>query len=246
MKKLTLSNRLNTIAAKIGDRAGVADVGTDHGFLPVWIAQHGAARRIVATDIRPGPLGSAKASAAEYGCSDRIEFVLTDGLNGVDPAGLDTVVIAGMGGENIIHILEDAPWTKSEDVLCVLQPQTKTDDLAAYLKRSGFIVHDAALAYDDRYYLIMSAAAGNGDDYKHPLEILFGKRDPLLPGYLAWLIGTAQRALGGLAKAENKDETELLRLRSELDRLVTLKEETERWSRSTRSRRCWRSSRPSA
>ena len=230
MKKLTLSNRLSTVADLIGDRRGVADVGTDHGFLPVWLAQNSRVLRIVAADIRQGPLDRAKKTAAEYGVSNGIEFVLTDGLTDIDPSDLDTVVIAGMGGETIVHILEGAPWTRNESVLCVLQPQTKTDDLLAYLRKSGFLLMDATLACDDgRLYLILAACAGRGDGvFENPMDLLHRKRDPLLQDWLDHQIGKTRRALDGLARAEGR-KSGLAEKKAALEALLTMEEATDKW-----------------
>jgi tRNA (adenine22-N1)-methyltransferase len=112
-------------------------VGTDHGYLPVYLAQSGKARRIMATDIRRAPLERAVTTAADFGLSDRIEFALTDGLDGIDGTQFDTVVIAGMGGETIAGILERAPWTKAVHVRLILQPQTKLGVLRNWLDNTG-------------------------------------------------------------------------------------------------------------
>jgi tRNA (adenine22-N1)-methyltransferase len=232
MKQLILSNRLQAIAAFIGTgAAGVIDVGTDHGYLPVWLAQSGSARRIVATDIRKGPLSRAVLSAEEYGVSDKIEFVLTDGLNGIDCKGFDTVVIAGMGGETVIHILENAAWTRAPGVRLILQPQTKTDELAAWLSRNGYALKKAALAADEgRYYLIYSAGRGSGE-CGDPPELLLRDSDPLLPGYLAGLVRKTRRALDGMERSASPPDGALHALRGRLDKLIRMKEETDTWQR---------------
>ena len=232
MKQLTLSNRLTAIAALLGDRHGVADVGTDHGYLPVWLALKRNMARLVAADIRKGPLDRAEKTASDYGVSDKIEFVLTDGLSGLAPEGLDTVVIAGMGGETIVHILEGAPWTRSENVLCILQPQTKTDKLIAYLRECGFSLTDATLARDGgRLYLILSGGISGGAVFENPAELLLRKRDPLLPAWLDREIGKTRRALDGLALAEHGRGSETAEKRAALEALTIIKEETDLWYR---------------
>ncbi|NLT13462.1 MAG: SAM-dependent methyltransferase, partial [Clostridiales bacterium] len=123
MKYLELSKRLQAIAAYVKQGSAVADIGTDHGYIPVYLAQHNIARRIIAADIRKRPLARAQLSSVEYGVDDRIEFRLTDGLDGLQEAGLDTIIIAGMGGETIAGILERAPWVLTENVRIILQPQ---------------------------------------------------------------------------------------------------------------------------
>ena len=205
-------------------------MGTDHGYLPAWLALNGPARRIVATDIRKGPLHRACGTAGEYGVVDRIEFILTDGLRGVDSAGLGAVVLAGMGGETIIRILDNAPWTRDGAVRLVLQPQTKTKELTAWLDGNGFSVLDASLAADGgRIYLVFSAGFQSAGGHVDTLEILMSKRDPLLKEYLDLLVRRARRALDGLERAENRRGSELAQKQTELCKLIALKEETDGW-----------------
>jgi len=145
IKKLPV--RLQTIADMIKSGAAVIDVGTDHGYLPVYLAQTGIARRIVASDISAGSLGAARRTAEKYDLSDMIEFIVAPGLAGVGETDVDTIVIAGVGGETIIGILEDAPWTKNGHRL-ILQPQTKLAELRGFLENNGYIIHDTKQARD--------------------------------------------------------------------------------------------------
>ena len=154
------------------DGSDVADVGTDHGYIPVYLAQVGDHGRIIASDVRRGPLSSAMRTAEEYGVSERIEFVLADGLEGIDPGSVGCVVIAGMGGETIAGILKRAPWVRERHVRLVLQPQSKTAELTAFLDADGFSVDDARLVRDDgRIYLVMAAEAGRSGGAFTPGEL---------------------------------------------------------------------------
>jgi tRNA (adenine22-N1)-methyltransferase len=108
MKQIRLTPRLDAVAGYVAPGAAVADIGTDHGYVPVWLAQNDLARRIVAADIGRGPLERARASARLYGVADQIEFIQTDGLDGLASAGLDTVILAGMGGQTMLGILARA------------------------------------------------------------------------------------------------------------------------------------------
>ena len=142
-----LPERLKTIAGFIGPGASVIDVGTDHGYLPVYLAQTESARRIIASDISAGSLGAARRAAEKYGLSDRIEFIVAPGLTGVSEADVDTIVIAGMGGETIAGILEASPWA----VNCrriILQPQTKIEELRCWLRENGYAIQEEKQARD--------------------------------------------------------------------------------------------------
>ena len=154
-----LSPRLETIVSFIEKDSAVADVGTDHGLLPVYLAQTNLARRIIATDISAGSLDSALRNAIKYGVEEKITFLVADGLSGVDESIVDTVVAAGIGGETIAEIIGKAVWTRNPGVNLILQPQTKTGELCRMLAESGYEISDAKLALDKgRYYIILKAA----------------------------------------------------------------------------------------
>ena len=103
-----MNKRLEAIYALIGEGRGLVDVGTDHGYIPTALAQSGYAGNIIASDIKPGPLQAARRSAENAGVADKIDFLLCDGLDGCDPSAIDTIVIAGMGGDTICGILDRA------------------------------------------------------------------------------------------------------------------------------------------
>lgn len=230
MKQIRLSNRLATAASYIREAAAVVDVGTDHGFLPVFLAQNNRARKITATDIKKGPLTRAKVTAKAYGVFDKIDFLLADGLAVLEGGGYDTVVIAGMGGETIIQILKKAGWTRGKNVSLILQPQTKLFELAGWLGRNGFEVFDASLARDEgRLYIVLYAGAGSGGVFKSPLTILFEKHDILLPDYLDQLISKHRRALDGLIKSSGEMNDALTLKKHELEELIKMKGESEKW-----------------
>ena len=107
--------------------------------------QNGVAVSAVATDIRPGPLSRAEALRRELGIAS-MRCVLCDGLEGVAPHEADTVIVAGMGGENIAEILYKAPWTASETLL-LLQPMSRPEALREALNVSGIAVHNGRAAY---------------------------------------------------------------------------------------------------
>ncbi|MCL2409307.1 MAG: class I SAM-dependent methyltransferase [Oscillospiraceae bacterium] len=155
---LKLPKRLASIADLIEQGASVADIGTDHGFLPVYLAQRDIARIIIASDISEGSLSSARRTAVKYGVEDRIKFVTAPGLDGVEAHEVDTVVIAGIGGENIAGIINDAPWLRERGVRLILQPQTKLDTLCYFLRENGYPIRRMELVRDrDRLYAVILA-----------------------------------------------------------------------------------------
>ena len=112
MSKLELSPRLAAIAAQVPQGARLADIGTDHAYLPTALLLAGRIERAVASDVREGPLQRGRETARHYGQEENITFRCCDGLEGLTPDQADTVVIAGMGGELIARILSQAPWTR--------------------------------------------------------------------------------------------------------------------------------------
>ncbi len=184
-----LSDRLAAIAAQVRPGASVIDVGTDHGLLPVWLVQSGRARRVLATDIRPRPLQSAAALVERTGTGESVRLMLTDGLDGIGPADGDTIVLAGMGGETMIRILDRAPWARDSACL-ILEPQSKRAALRRWLAASGWRVTSERLVEDaGRIYPILCARGGAAQAYT-PVELHIGLleligTDPLFARYLA-------------------------------------------------------------
>jgi tRNA (adenine22-N1)-methyltransferase len=153
---IKLPHRLGAIVDFIDDGADVADIGTDHGLLPVYLALSGLARRIIASDISVGSLEAARRSAAKYAVTDKITFINAPGLNGVTWYDIDIIVIAGLGGETIVSILSEAPWTKCQGVKLLLQPQSKIDVLSRFLYDNDYTVNRIKSITDrGRQYTIM-------------------------------------------------------------------------------------------
>ena len=141
-RPIKLSERLMAIIDCIDKQAAVADIGADHGYLPVYLAQTGLACRIIASDISAGSLDTARRNAARFNVTDKIEFFHAAGLDCVTHNDVDTIVIAGVGGETILGILTDAPWTVEASakgkLKLILQPQTKLDVLKSFLHDNDY------------------------------------------------------------------------------------------------------------
>ncbi|MBR7081213.1 MAG: SAM-dependent methyltransferase [Oscillospiraceae bacterium] len=236
IKEIELSPRLRAIADFVPQGARVIDVGTDHGYIPVFLVQKRLASAIFASDINEGPIARARQNAALYGVEDRISFARADGLSGAESLGVDTVIIAGMGGELIASILENALWVRDRGVRLILQPQSKLCEMSNWLDNNGFAIDDARLAKDaGRIYTVFSVSAGESRAPFSCAEmyadrLLMQKRDPLLPDYLELLINQFSRALEGMDKAREEigvdvyDHT-LFALRG----FMKMREETEKW-----------------
>jgi tRNA (adenine22-N1)-methyltransferase len=187
-----LSARLSAVASYVPKNACIIDVGTDHAQLPVWLIQSGIAKHAWASDVRSGPLASAERLVAETKTADNIQLRLTDGLQGFGPQDGDTIIIAGMGGETMVSILSAAPWTK-ENVLLILEPQSKQAVLRAWLVDNGYAIVSEALVQDaGRIYPILQVRGGVAPDYS-AAELHMGlysqiSQDGLFRTYLEQLI----------------------------------------------------------
>ena len=164
MEELRLSPRLAAIAALVPDSAYVADIGTDHGLLPIYLMRRGIVRLAIGTDISEGPLETARSNAALYG-ETRVRFMQGDGLECVRPEEVNTIVLAGMGGETIAEILSKTPWVRYGAML-ILQPMSRAEKLRrALYDMSLMIMHEELVEDGGRIYPILVATAGVCDEY---------------------------------------------------------------------------------
>lgn len=134
-----MDKRLKIILDMIEDGIGCVDVGTDHGYIPIELYKREYNGNIIATDINSGPLEVAKLNAGKAGI-DCIDFHLCDGLENIDYNLIDTVVIAGMGGDLICDIIDKAEWTMNSKFHLILQPMSKSEVLRYWLVNNGYII----------------------------------------------------------------------------------------------------------
>lgn len=152
--KIKLDERLKVISEYIRKNSIVADIGTDHGYLPIYLIQNKISEFIYACDINELPLQSAKKNIDEYKVSDKIKTVLTNGLENLDIEKLDDIIIAGMGGELIFEIIKNYKFSKNQRL--VLQPMTNADVLREKLLLNGFnITEEKAIIDYKHYYCVM-------------------------------------------------------------------------------------------
>ena len=172
-----MSNRLELIASFVKNGIGVADVGTDHGYLPVMLVKRGYKGNIIATDINEGPLNKAKQSLIEADCEEAVELILCNGLDGCESEKIDTIIVAGMGGDTITGILDRAEWCAREDIKLILQPVTKPEILRYWLVNNDFrITNEAQVEENGTVYQIICAVPGRDCRYKDS-ELFIGRYD---------------------------------------------------------------------
>lgn len=158
MSKIKLDDRLSAVASLVRNGKRVADIGTDHGYLVAYLVENGMCPSGIAADLRKGPLDNARQTVIEQGLSEKIELILSDGLTNIPSDACDDIVIAGMGGNLIAEILENAPWVKDEKINIVAQPMTHAEVLRQWFVDNGFTITKEKTATDGkRYYCIISA-----------------------------------------------------------------------------------------
>ena len=156
MKKMRLPRRLTAAFDLVREGSAVADIGTDHAYLPIALVKEGKCTKAFASDVGKGPLERARENIAEAGLDGIIETVLTDGAAYFDGKA-DEFIIAGMGGELIYRIICDAPFLKNENIHMVLQPMTKVSLLRKALLGDGFFIEREKLVKEDgKIYTVMS------------------------------------------------------------------------------------------
>lgn len=199
-----MTPRLYAIASMVPQGAFFADVGTDHAYLPIYLAENNLISHAVAADINRGPLLRAKGNIKKYNLEEKIDTCLSDGFEELDGNSFDTASIAGMGGILIARILEKAPRGK----LYILQPMRDAHFLRAYLSSNGFELVDEKLAEEgNKIYTVI--AVRDGKEVLSEKELYLGKllkKDPLFEKFRTRLSNKYKKKYEGL-KLSSTDKT---------------------------------------
>ena len=231
MRRLELSPRLQTVADLVRPGARLADVGTDHAYLPAALLLEGRIPFAIAADLRQGPLERARATVREYGLTGKAAFRLCDGLRGIRPDEVDAIAIAGLGGETIAASLEAAPWTREGDVPLILQPMSSMPDLRKGRGENGYHIEEERLAREGAViYTVLSVRAGEMPPAT-PAELWAGKNNgsPLRGAWLDRWLARTRRALDGMAQAQEEDVPRRRELEEVFSGLTEMKKEWEQW-----------------
>lgn len=206
LSKLQLNPRLLQIARLVPTCKAVADIGTDHGYIPIFSVLAGLCDGAIASDINKGPIKRAEENVKLFCLEDKISLRLGGGLETVQPGEADVIVIAGMGGILVSDILE-----KSKDVVngakhLILQPMTAVKELREYLCQNSFCVQKEVLvAEEDKLYSIICVDVGGECEYS-PKELLLGKNveeteDGLFEENRKRVVQKLEKRLAGLEKS---------------------------------------------
>ncbi len=163
-----LSPRLQMVARLIPDGQRLIDIGTDHAYLPIHAVLGGRFQEAVAADVRPGPLEKASCNIERFGCLGRICTAQADGLQGFSLQDGDVVVMAGLGGLEMVDILREAPFSWPR---LVLQPQKSASDLRRHLAQNGYVIRQETLSLDGaRLYLGIAAEYAPAESAAAPVD----------------------------------------------------------------------------
>lgn len=205
---MKLNRRLRLIAESIPRCGILADVGTDHAYIPIYAIKESTCERAIATDIRPGPLRTAQKNIRKHGLENMIETRIGDGLGPIRGSECDVAVIAGMGGSLIRKILSESSDKAKKCRKLILQPNNAADTLRRWLYENGFGITGEKLAEEGSklYCLIEAEWTGSyekKDDFDCYIgDILLKSNDPLLEKYLGKKLGELNTIINGRSKSD--------------------------------------------
>lgn len=207
--KMRLTPRLMAIAELCHTSKKIIDVGCDHAKLPIYLVQNGIIDSAIATDIKEGPIKSAKRNIEAQGVGERVKTNLCFGLRDFNACSADTIIIAGMGADEIMAILDDAKWTKSTEHKIIIQPMTGAPRVRRYLAKNGYAIKREIVARETgKMYTIMLAQWAQSE-IKEENYFLFS--DALMAEkngieYINNLHSRHKNILWGMSRGANADE----------------------------------------
>lgn len=226
---MNISNRLKTIADMVDECESIADIGTDHGYIPIYLVKNGICEHAIASDINAGPVKRAVNNVKAHGYDKTILCRLGAGLNTISAGEVDGAVIAGMGGYLIIDILEERTDIVRKLKFLVLQPVQHAEVLRKHLYKKGYEILDEELCLDEgKYYEIIKVRYGEKqskveDIYCNVSRILIEKRHPLLKEYIEMKIRRNESAISSIDKdtdAAIARKHELIKLNTDLKEIL--------------------------
>ena len=228
---MQLSQRLSSVASMVTAGNCLADVGTDHGYVPIYLYERNIIPHAIAMDVNKGPLERAALHIAESGMKEAIETRLSDGLTALKPGEADSVVVAGMGGPLIIRILSAHPEITESLKELILQPQSEISEVRIWLYEQGYEIVEEHMVFEDGKYYPMFKAVKNPEAEKLTnLEYKYGKISVLgepevLRAYLVREIANKQTILQKLSEETTEKSkgraVEIKALLAELEEMLS-------------------------
>lgn len=224
---MQLSKRMQAVANLITPGDSLADVGTDHGYIPIYAVEEKIVERAIAMDINRGPIERAASHIAEHGLEAYIETRCCDGVADLKAGEVQTVVIAGMGGGLMQKILEEGCEVLATVSEVILQPQSEIEKFRYYLSENGWYIEKEDMVFEDgKYYPMMRAVHGNMEIS----DVLFGKfgiyllkdQNPVLKDYLNKSLETNQMILQQLYdNGRTEDDVRVKEIKEEMQYMET-------------------------
>lgn len=186
---MELSVRLQAVADMVTEGTKVADVGTDHAYIPIYLVEHDKNPSAIAMDINRGPLKKAEENISSHNLENKIETRLSDGLKQLHLGEADSVVIAGMGGGLVVKIMEEGTLNKKYVKEWILQPQSEISKVRQYLNENGYCIVEENMVIDEgKFYPMMRVTEGTIEEYTQE-ELCYGKcllkeKNPILKKFL--------------------------------------------------------------
>ncbi len=227
LKKLDL--RLQAVADFVPQKAKLADIGTDHASLPVYLVQKGTVPFAIAADVNKGPLEHAAKAVEEAGLKTQITLRLSNGLDEIKETEADCIVMAGMGGILISQLIEKAPWLKQRGKTLILQPMTDAPLLREFLAKEGYeILAEKGVVHKTHAYTVMKVIYRGTSFVPQPIDQYVGKLINNLGegerGFLKKEANSLQKQIAGLTMMGQTQEVP--KLEEVLKQLLSLTEET--------------------
>ena len=227
-----LSFRMQQVAAMVEPCRTAADVGCDHGYVAMELVEKGIVRQMIAMDVRKGPLARAEENVRQRQLQARIACRLSDGLEALSPGEADSIIIAGLGGPLMIHILERGSNHRLGTEALILQPQSDIPAVRRYLHRIDYeIVKESMVFEDEKYYVIMKGKpqtdrlAWNAVEYQYGRDLL-RQRSPILYQNLK----KEYQQLAGLhTRLEGMETAKALQRLRELDQQLSWNQEAQNY-----------------
>jgi Predicted SAM-dependent methyltransferase len=209
---MQLSKRLLTIADMVTRGNRVVDVGTDHGYIPIYLVKNKQIPSAIAMDIRSGPLERAKGNIQKENLEEYIETRLSDGVHALQAQEADTMIIAGMGGGLVKKIMEEGQEVLKTMKEYILQPQSEIDMVRKYLEQEGYIIEDERMVLEEgKFYPIMRVYQGimkyEREIYYRYGKILLEEKNDILYLFLKKELNTYINLEGQLASSGGENAT---------------------------------------
>ena len=200
---MELSKRLQAVADLVSEGQIVADVGTDHGYIPIYLLETKKCEKAIAMDINKGPLLRAKEHIAEHGLNQKIQVKLSDGVKALSAGECDCVVVAGMGGALAVKIMEEGREVFKSLREFVLQPQSELAKVRQYLWENEYcVIAEDMVLEDGKFYPMMKVKSGSSNPYTQ-VELRYGRellmqKHPILKIFLEKEMQTKEMIRGNL------------------------------------------------